>query len=203
MHFVTKEFDVKKAYNEIKLFRDLVTAAEKAEGIVSVDYKLNGVLNDRMRPIMPSLEGEGVIAVKKVKLKGFKILGAVSSKTNSAGVNDPDLNDFDIKTSIKNNVITVKETKLKVSIFHLKFKGETNFDGQLNLRMRLGLPPFGLIGIPMVLTGTHENPKLKAFSKTGQEVKETEYEGSKPVPVAPAATDANNKEATKEKEDKK
>lgn len=201
MHFVTKNFDVKKAYNEIKLFRDLVTAAEKAEGIVSVDYKLNGVLNDHMRPIMPSLEGQGVIAVKKVKLRGFKILGSVSRKTNSAAVNDPDLNDFDIKTSIKNNVITVKETKLKVSIFHLKFKGETNFDGQLNLKMRLGLPPFGLIGIPMVLTGTHENPKLKAFSKTGQEVEETEYEGSKPVPVAPKAT--SNKEATKEQEEKK
>lgn len=203
MHFVTREFDVKKAYNEIQLFRDLVTAAEKAEGIVSIDYKLNGVLNDRMRPIMPSLEGEGVVSVKKVKLRGFKVLGAVSKKTNSAGVNDPDLNDFDIKTSIKNNVITVKETKLKVSIFHLKFHGETNFDGQLNLKMRLGLPPFGLIGIPMVLTGTHENPKIKAFSKTGQDVKETEYEGSKPVPLAPAATDPNNKEAVKEKENDK
>lgn len=204
MHFVTKGFDVKKAYNEIKLFRDLLTAAEKAEGIVSVDYKLNGVLNDRMRPIMPSLEGEGVVNVKKVKLRGFKILGAVSSKTNSAGVNDPDVGGFDIKTSIKNNVITVRETKLKVSIFHLKFKGETNFDGQLNLRMRLGLPPFGLIGIPMVLTGTHENPKIKAFSKTGKDVDETIYEGNKPVPVAPEATEVkNNKEATQEKTDEK
>ena len=32
-----KDFDVKKAYNEIKMFRDMVTAAESVEGIVSVD----------------------------------------------------------------------------------------------------------------------------------------------------------------------
>jgi AsmA protein len=182
LHFITKEFNVKKAYNEIKLFKDLVSAAEKAEGIVSVDYKLKGVLDASMQPVLPSLQGDGVISVKKVKMKGFKLLGAVSKKTGSEGINDPDLSEFDIKSSIKNNVITVAETKIKVALFRLKFSGETNFSGQLNLRMRLGLPPLGIIGIPVVITGTHENPKVKAFSKTGQDVEETEYkEGEAPV----------------------
>ncbi len=213
LHFITKEFNVKKAYNEIQLFKDLVSAAEKAEGIVSVDYKLKGVLDASMQPVLPSLQGGGVISVKKVKMKGFKLLGAVSKKTGSDGINDPDLSEFDIKSSIKNNVITVEETKIKVALFRLKFSGETNFAGQLNLKMRLGLPPLGIIGIPVVITGTHENPKVKAFSKSGQEVEETEYVEKKEAPASVSKTEEpikqeqspenSNKEGVKPEEPKK
>jgi AsmA protein len=41
--------------------------------------------------------------------------------------------------------------------------------------MRLGLPPFGLIGIPIVITGTHSDPKIKVFSKTGQKITDALY----------------------------
>ncbi len=174
-HFVAKEFNVKKAYKEIQLFREMVTAAENAEGIISVDYRLFGVLDENMKPILPSLGGAGIISVKKVKMKGFKLFGAISKKTNSEGINDPDLSEFDIKSSIRNNVISISQTKVKVALFRLKFKGETNLNGQLNLKLRLGLPPLGLFGIPLMITGTHDNPKVKAFSKKEEEVEETEY----------------------------
>jgi AsmA protein len=31
----------------------------------------------------------------------------------------------------------------------------------MNLKFRIGLPPLGIIGIPMTVTGTQENPKVK------------------------------------------
>ena len=49
-----KEFDVKKAYNQIKMFRDMASAAKSAQGIVSLDYKIAGKLNADMMPIYPS-----------------------------------------------------------------------------------------------------------------------------------------------------
>ena len=67
------EFDIKRAYNEIKMFREIVTAAESAEGIVGLNYSIKGVLNNQMEPVMPSLEGSGTLSVKKVKMKGFKL----------------------------------------------------------------------------------------------------------------------------------
>ena len=59
-----KEFDIKRAYNEIKLFRDLATSAAGAEGIVSLDYTLGGKLGADMHPLYPSLKGAGVLSVK-------------------------------------------------------------------------------------------------------------------------------------------
>ncbi|MGH2665742.1 AsmA family protein [Flavobacterium sp.] len=197
LRFAAKDFNVKKAYNEIQLFKELVSAAEKAEGIISVDYKLKGVLDGTMQPVMPSLQGGGVVSVKKVKMRGFKLLGAVGKKTGSEGINDPDLSEFDIKSSIKNNVITVEETKVKVALFRLKFSGETNFGGQLNLRMRLGLPPLGIIGIPVVITGTHENPIVKTFSKTGKEVEKTEFIEGEKTPATPTGKDSKPEDSKK------
>lgn len=43
----------------------MATAAEKAEGIVSLDYKVAGKLDGNTQPIYPSLVGGGKLSVKK------------------------------------------------------------------------------------------------------------------------------------------
>ncbi|MDV6169339.1 AsmA-like C-terminal region-containing protein [Flavobacterium sp. DG1-102-2] len=175
VHFKAKDFDVKRAYKEIPLFHDLVTAAEKAEGIISLDYELNGDLDGNMSPIYPSLKGGGTISVRDVKVAGLKMFGSMGDKTGVDGMKNPNMKDVNIKTSIDNNLIRIEPFTLKVATFRPTIKGTTSFDGLLDIRVRLGLPPGGLIGIPIVITGTHEAPKIKIFSKSGQEIKEAEY----------------------------
>ena len=55
VRFKAKDFNVKRAYKEIPMFREMVSAAEKAEGIISLDYKLKGDLDGNMSPIYASL----------------------------------------------------------------------------------------------------------------------------------------------------
>lgn len=178
-----KDFDVKRAYNEVKLFREMATAAESAEGIISLDYKVAGILDGNMSPIYPSLTGGGTLSVKKVKMKGFKMFGAVSQKTGKDAIKNPDLSQVDIKTNIKNNIINVERFKFKVAGFRPRIEGQTSFDGKLNIKMRLGLPPFGIIGIPMKITGTQDNPKVR-LGKNTEDLEETEYEGEVPKPIS-------------------
>jgi AsmA protein len=176
------DFDIKRAYNEIKLFREIASSAESAEGIVGLDYKISGVLDHNMQPIMPSLNGSGTLSVKKVKMKGFKLLNAVSQQTATEALKNPDVSKVDIKTTIKNNIINIERFKIKVAGFRLRFEGQTSLDGNLNLKMRLGLPPLGILGIPMKVTGTQEKPKVRLGRKT-EDLKETEYDENAPVPV--------------------
>jgi AsmA protein len=180
---LAKEFDVKRAYNEVKMFREMATAAESAEGIISLDYKVAGILDANMAPIYPSLTGGGVLSVKKVKMKGFKLFGAVSKKTGREAIKNPDLSQVDIKTTIKNNIINIERFKFKVAGFRPRIEGQTSFDGKLNIKMRLGLPPFGIIGIPIKVTGTQENPKVRLGKQT-EDLQETEYEGEVPQPIS-------------------
>jgi AsmA protein len=74
------EFNIKRAYNEIPMFREMASAAEYAEGIVSLDYKIAGKIDENMSPIYPSLVGGGTLSVKNVKMKGFKLFNASQLK---------------------------------------------------------------------------------------------------------------------------
>lgn len=173
-HIQAKDFDVQRAYREVKLFRDLATSAAKAQGVISLDYKLSGRLDGNMHPVYPSLKGGGVLSIRKVKVKGLKLFGEVSKETNK-DVNDPDLSKVDLKTTIANNLITIERTRMKISVFKLRIEGQASFDGRLNLHCRVGLPPFGVIGIPVSVTGTQDKPVVKARrSKKGDELEETE-----------------------------
>lgn len=160
-HISAKEFDIKRAYNEIKLFHDMASSASYASGIVGLDYSLSGRLDKNMNPVYPSLKGGGVLSVKKIKLKGFKLLNAVSSSTGKGDLKDPDLSEVNIKTTINNNIITIDRTKMRIAGFRPRFEGQVSLDGKLNLKGRLGLPPFGLFGIPFNVTGTQNNPTVK------------------------------------------
>jgi len=169
-----KDFDVQRAYREVRIFHDLATSAARAQGVISLDYQLAGKLDGNMRPVYPSLKGGGVLSIAKVKVKGLKIFSAVSKETNK-DVTDPDLSKVDIRTTINNNIITLPRTRMKVSAFRLRMEGQASMDGRLNLQFRVGLPPFGLIGIPVKITGTQENPKVSAgHTKKGDQLEETE-----------------------------
>ncbi|WP_281232843.1 AsmA family protein [Flavobacterium gelatinilyticum] len=186
-HLTAKDFSVQRAYKEIPMFHDMVTAAEKAQGIISVDYKIKGDLNGNMGPIYESLEGGGTINLRDVKIKGLKLFEGLSSKTGQKGLDNPNMKGIEIKSSIDDNLIHVEPFTFGVAGFRPTIKGTTSFDGLLDIRVRLGLPPFGIVGFPIVVTGTHEDPKIKIFSKTGQKIIGSVYD------------EKNNKVVKKEK----
>ncbi len=68
-HIDAKEFDIKRAYNEMPCSGKWLHPASSAEGIVSLDYNLDGVLDKNMYPILPSLKGGGTLSLKKVKIR--------------------------------------------------------------------------------------------------------------------------------------
>ncbi|HSZ32440.1 MAG TPA: AsmA-like C-terminal region-containing protein, partial [Puia sp.] len=173
-HLVAKEFDVQKAYRQIKLFHDLASSAQHASGIISIDYSLSGKLNENMYPIYPSLTGGGVLSVKNVKFNGWKLFNTVSKESGKTELTDPDLSKIDIKSSIKNNLITIERTKFKTGGMRIRFEGQTSFDNKVNFKMRIGLPPLGIIGIPIHITGNAENPQIKMSKSDNDPLQEKE-----------------------------
>ena len=167
------DFDIKRAYKEVEMFKEMASAAENAEGIVSLDYKIKGRLNQQMMPVYPSLIGGGVLSIKDVKVKGMKMFNAVSSSTDYESIKNPELSKVAIKSTVKNNIVTIERFKFKYAGFRPRIEGTSSLDGKLNIKMRLGLPPFGIIGIPLTVTGTQDKPKVKMGSK-GEDIEETQ-----------------------------
>ncbi|MTG96979.1 AsmA family protein [Myroides sp. BIT-d1] len=154
-------FDIQRAYKEVPMFREMVSMAKDAYGTVSLDYKLKGNLNSGMFPVMRSLEGEGTLTLEDIKFKSFKLLGAIADKTDAKSLEKGNVSKVDIKSSIKDNVLTIERTKMKMAGFRPRFEGQVSLDGEMNIGFRLGLPPMGIIGIPMKITGSPEDFKIK------------------------------------------
>ncbi|MGC8750550.1 AsmA-like C-terminal region-containing protein [Hydrotalea sp.] len=172
-----KDFDIQRAYREIPIFRTLASSATYTKGIVALQYQLSGRLNNAMMPIYPSLTGGGVLNLKKVSVKGFRLFEALSKASGRDSLNNPALAGINIHSKIAKNIITIERTRLKIFGFRPRFQGQISFDGKLNLSGRLGLPPLGIIGIPFTVTGTEEKPMIKMRRETAaDELKETDDE---------------------------
>jgi AsmA protein len=201
-HIKAEDFDIKRAYNEVALFRNLSTSAGKCEGNVSLDYSLKGNLDAGMNPIYPSLEGGGVLTLKKIKVMGLKLFTSMSQNLGKEKIKSPDLSKVDLKTTIKNNVITLEKTRMKFAGFRFRVAGQSNFNGSVDLKTRLGLPPLGIVGIPIRVLGTMESPKFKYGRGTNDEnVEETEYSDTIPPNLLSKIKSAKE-EDTQEEPDK-
>ena len=177
LHARADSFEIGRAYKEIPMLRELFTTAKNMDGIISMDYKITAKLNSSMMPLYPSVKGEGFIRLENVKIKGLKVLGAISRATGKDSLENPTLKAVLIKTKIENNIMKIERTKMRILGFRPRFEGETSLDGKLNINFRLGLPPFGLVGIPLTITGTFDNPVVEVRrGKEGDKLEEEEYE---------------------------
>jgi AsmA protein len=165
-------FDIQRAWKELPLFREMASSAEKMHGTISIAYQLSGQLNESMYPVMPSVKGSGTLTLQKIKFRGFKLMNGIAKSTSSESLQDPEVSKVEIKSSIQNNIMTIERTRMRMAGFRGRFEGQVSLDGNMNMGFRLGLPPLGIIGIPIKITGTQENPKIKL----GKQSKEDELE---------------------------
>jgi AsmA protein len=173
--FKVKDFNVQRAYKEIDMMRQLATSAKDVSGIVSLDYKLKGDFDENMNPIYPSLEGGGVVNLRDVAVKNYKMLSVIGDKVGADAFNNPDMKGVNIETHIKNNLIHIEEFTFKVSVLRPAISGTVSLNGLLDVLVKVGLPPAGWIGVPVVVTGTQEKPQIKVFSRTGQGIVDALY----------------------------
>lgn len=154
-------FDIKRAYREIPILNDIFSSGAYMSGLISMDYKINTTLDSTMNPILPSMEGKGYIRLEDVNVKGLKVLGMLSKATGRDSIDNPNLKGVIINSTIADNKIKVSRTRMRIFGFRPRFEGESSFDGRVSFKFRLGLPPFGIIGIPVSITGSFENPIIK------------------------------------------
>jgi AsmA protein len=88
-----------------------------------------------------------------------------------------------------------------MSGFRLRIAGETSFDGALNFKARLGLPPLGLIGIPMRILGTQDEPKFKyGRGNQDEDLEETNYSDELPKEMLDQIKNAKEEDLKEEPE---
>lgn len=183
-HFKASNFDIQRAYAEIPIFAELVSMAKDAYGLVSVDYQLGGSIDQNMDIDFKAIEGEGTLTLEDIKFKNFKLLNHVAKKADAADLEKASFNKIAIHSAIKHNVMTITPTTMKMAGFRGKLEGQVTMDGKINVGFRLGLPPMGLINIPMKITGTADDFEVSTgkFKENTTFSEESELNNLQPEP---------------------
>jgi AsmA protein len=193
-NFKASNFDIQRAYAEIPIFAELVSMAKDAYGLVSVDYQLGGSIDQNMDIDFKSIEGEGTLTLEDIKFKNFKILNHVAKKADAADLEKATFNKIAIHSAIKNNVMTITPTTMKMAGFRAKLEGQVTMDGKINVGFRVGLPPMGLINIPMKITGTADDFEISTgkFKEDATFAEESELKNLRPERRRPREKDSLN-----------
>lgn len=181
-NFKASNFDIQRAYAEIPIFAELVSMAKDAYGLVSVDYQLGGNIDQNMDIDFKSIDGEGTLTLEDIKFKNFKLLNHVAKKAAAADLEKASFNKIAIHSAIKNNVMTITPITMKMAGFRGKLEGQVTMDGKINVGFRLGLPPMGLINVPMKITGTADDFEISTgkFKEDETFAEESELKNLKP-----------------------
>lgn len=193
-NFKASNFDIQRAYAEIPIFAKMVNMAKDAYGLVSVDYQLAGSIDQNMDIDFKSINGEGTLTLEDIKFKNFKLLNHVAKKADAADLEKASFNKIDIHSTIKNNVMNITPTIMKMAGFRGKLEGQVTMDGKLNIGFRLGLPPMGFINIPMKITGTADDFEISTgkFKEDTTFAEESELKNLQPEQRRPRVRDTLN-----------
>ncbi|HXB39784.1 MAG TPA: AsmA-like C-terminal region-containing protein [Bacteroidia bacterium] len=158
MDVTVDKLDFDKAYKTIIDPKGTAPAL----GNFSTKYTLKGELTPDFSPIYSTLTGNGKIIIENVSLKGMKLMNHIHRTSKKDEFKDPQLSDITMDTEIKKGKFFIYPFSFKVSKFLTEVEGTQGIiDETLNYSIKLSVPPFNKIKIPMSIMGTADKPVIK------------------------------------------
>jgi AsmA protein len=154
------ELDISKAHTAFVTVQIIAPAAEDTYGVFSLDYALKGELHHNLYPVFESVEGGGTIRIREAKINGMKIFSHISGLTKKEELKNPDLKDVVMETVVDKGIIYIKPFSMKIAGFDTDIEGKHDINGSMNYILKMAIPPFEIVKIPLHVNGTYDNPKI-------------------------------------------
>lgn len=145
--------------------KDTISVQSETGATLAINYKLKGDLDAKLKPILNSLNGSGLISVDKANIKGLKIFSHISKASEQTDLHHQEIHDAMIETEVKGGKVFIKPFTVKLGKYITNFEGTHSFNNEINYFIKLGVPPFQKIKIPMHVTGTLDKPEVRISTK--------------------------------------
>ena len=133
-----------------------------ASGNFSTKYAIKGELTPDFSPIYATLIGSGKISIDSVSVKGMKLMNNIHKVSKKDEFKDPKLSNVVIDTEIKKGKFIMYPFSFKVSKFLTEVEGTQGIeDESINYSIKLSIPPFNKLKIPVSIIGTSDKPVIK------------------------------------------
>lgn len=137
-----KEVDINQLATHFITIDKLAPIAKYANGKVSSDFNITGLLKPDFEPVYNSLTGAGTLSTKEVKIAGFKPLERLSEVIDIDEIKNGTFKN--IRSSFKFNDGKIQLTeKLNVKLGQINAsveEGYTTFEQEIDYRLKLDVP---------------------------------------------------------------
>ncbi|MFN0047827.1 MAG: AsmA-like C-terminal region-containing protein [Cytophagales bacterium] len=168
-NFDVKELDTRKL---MKFFTEAKTDTnilqDETGAVLAIKYKLKGDFDGDFKPILNSLNGYGMVSVDKANIKGLKVLSHISKASEKDDIQNQEMIDAIILTEIKDGKVNIKPFTILLGKYLTSIEGSHTFNNEINYFVKVGIPPFHKIKIPMQITGTIDKPLVSLTKRKNQ-----------------------------------
>ncbi|HEX8517123.1 MAG TPA: AsmA-like C-terminal region-containing protein [Bacteroidia bacterium] len=137
---VISNFDIPKTFKAFNSVQKLAPIAQYAKGKFSTDLKFKTLLNEKMEPVLNTLEGGGHLQTKSVSVEGFEPINKLADALKQEKYKKLTFENVDATYTFKDGRVEVKEMPLKTGNIMAKVKGSTGFDQTIDYTWNMEIP---------------------------------------------------------------
>ncbi|MBN1250539.1 MAG: AsmA family protein [Bacteroidales bacterium] len=135
-----KDFNIPAAFKAFNTVKQMAPIAENTNGKFSLDFDFMSDLDYNMSPIYETLNGAGRFQSKEISITKSKSLEKLAAVTKWKKLENPALNDVDLKFKVENGNLIVEPTKMKFGKSEIEFGGSQNINKDINYNLGLNIP---------------------------------------------------------------
>ncbi|UII34083.1 AsmA family protein [Fulvivirga ulvae] len=195
-----KELSIQKSFKTFELVRNFAPIAEKVNGKVSTNFKVNGLLDQEMMPNLVTTNGGGLLQVAQATVDNSKIVNGIMSLASLDKVDQVKIKDVLMSVKIEDGKLKVEPFDVSLGGYKTTIGGATALDGSISYNLKMDVPA-GKLGtqfnslissytgggntgstIPLTigLGGTYDNPQPKLLmGEQKQQAKDAAKEKAK------------------------
>lgn len=135
-----KEFGIKESSASFDMFNAYAPILSNITGKFFSDISLNVDLNDQMKPILKSVNADGLFKTDEISTNGINILKKVGEVLKINELLNPKIDKLNANFSVKDGTLTLKPNQFKLNGMQAGLSGTFDLDKNLNFELVLDVP---------------------------------------------------------------
>lgn len=159
-----KNISFAQAYKESAIVKKLVPIFSHAKGTFSVDMTLGMILDNKMNPVMNTIQGEGSLLTDSLLVTDVKVLKTLALVAKKPELSKIETKNLDIDFFIKDGLVTTSPFDVNIGHYKMTMSGKTGLDQSIDYDAKIDLPKgekiAGMSNINFKIGGTFSKPKV-------------------------------------------
>jgi hypothetical protein len=167
-------FDVQQTVKTFASVSKIAPIAEHASGNFSTKLNFSGLLDTKMQPLLPSLNGNGNLKTDNIVIENSEVLNKVADLIKMDQYKKLALNNLNLSYKFTNGRVVVDPFDLKVGSINTTVSGSSGFDQTLDYVMKTEVPGMGVaeklnmgekVKVNILIKGTSTKPIVSLGAK--------------------------------------